>query len=85
MEKGCKSHREILNSSKGMIVSVVGKPCNIHRLQGKPYDNSRISLQSVNITKFPISLLFTETRFLKIFRYAIFYIRFKVLYCPSFL
>ena len=35
------------HSSKGKIVYVVGKPCNIY------YDNYRISLQSVNITGFP--------------------------------
>ena len=49
MEKGCKNHRETLYSSKGKIVYyVVGKPCNIYRLQGKPYDNYMISSQSVN-------------------------------------
>ena len=53
MEKGCKNHRETLYSSKGKIVYVVGKPCNIYRLQGKPNDNYRISPQSVNITGFP--------------------------------
>ena len=31
MEKGCKNHRETLYSSKGKIVYVVGKPCNIYR------------------------------------------------------
>ena len=36
MEKGCKNHRETLYSSKGKIVYVVGKPCNIYRLQGNP-------------------------------------------------
>jgi hypothetical protein len=36
MEKGCKSHKETLNSSKGKIVYVVGKPCNIYRLRGNP-------------------------------------------------
>ena len=40
-------------SSKGKIVYVVGKPCHIYRLRGKPYDNYRISLQSLNITGFP--------------------------------
>ena len=49
IEKGCKNHRETLYSSKGKIVYVVGKPCNIYRLQGKPYDNYRISIQSVNM------------------------------------
>ena len=39
LEKGCKNHKETLYSSKGKIVYVVGKPCNIYRLQGKPYDN----------------------------------------------
>ena len=53
MEKGCKNHRETLYFSKGKIVYVVGKPCNIYRLQGKPYDNLRISPQSVNIKGFP--------------------------------
>ena len=33
MEKGCKNHRKTLYSSKGKIVYVVGKPCNIYRLQ----------------------------------------------------
>ena len=36
MEKGCKNHRETLYSSKGKIVYVVGKPCNIYRLGGTP-------------------------------------------------
>ena len=31
-------HRETLYSSKGKIVYVVGKPCNIYKLRGKPYD-----------------------------------------------
>ena len=53
MEKGRKNHRETLYSSKGKIVYVVGKPCNIYRLRGKPYDNYRISPQSVYITGFP--------------------------------
>ena len=53
MEKGCKNHRETLYSSKGQIVYIVWKPCNIYTLQGKPYDNYRISLQSVNITGIP--------------------------------
>ena len=35
MEKGSKNHRETLYSSKGKIVYVVGKPCNIYRLQEK--------------------------------------------------
>ena len=35
-------HRETLYSSKGKIVYVVGKPCNIYRLGGKPYDNYSI-------------------------------------------
>ena len=38
MEKGCKNHRETLYSSKGKIFYGVGKPCNIYRLRGKPYD-----------------------------------------------
>ena len=36
MEKGCKNHRETLYPSKGKIVYVVGKPCNIYRLRGNP-------------------------------------------------
>ena len=36
MEKGCKNHRETLYSSKGKIVYVVGKLCNIYRLRGNP-------------------------------------------------
>ena len=31
------NHRETLYSSKGKIVYVVGKPCNIYKLRGKPY------------------------------------------------
>ena len=31
-----KNHRETLYSSKGKIVYVVGKPCNIYRLRGNP-------------------------------------------------
>ena len=42
MEKGCKNHRETLYSSKGKIVYVVGKPCNINRLRG----NSIVTLES---------------------------------------
>ena len=34
-EKGCNNHRENLYSSKGKIVYVEGKPCNIYRLQAK--------------------------------------------------
>ena len=56
MEKGSKIHKETLYSSKGKIVYVVGKPCNIYRLQGKPYVNYRISLQSVNITGIPYNI-----------------------------
>ena len=52
-EKGCKKHRETLYSLKGNIVCVLGKPCNIYRLRGKPYDNYRIYPLSVNITRFP--------------------------------
>ena len=51
MKKGSKNHRETLYSSKGKIVYDVKKPFNIYRLQGKPYDNYRISLQSVNIAE----------------------------------
>ena len=51
-EKGSKNHRETLYPSKGKIVYVVGKACNTYRLQANPYDNYRISLQSVNITGF---------------------------------
>ena len=32
----CKDHRESLYSSKGKIVYVVGKPCNIYRFWGNP-------------------------------------------------
>ena len=56
MGKGCQNHRVTLCSSKGKIVYVVGKPCNIYRLQGKPCDNYRISLQSVNITGIPYNI-----------------------------
>jgi hypothetical protein len=53
MEKCWKNHRETLYSSKGKILHVMGKLCNIYRLQGKPYDKDSISPQSVNITGFP--------------------------------
>ena len=56
MEKGCKNHRETLNSLKGKILYVVRKPCNIYRLQGKPYDNYKISLQYLNITGIPCNI-----------------------------
>ena len=36
MEKGCENHKNTLYSSKGKIVYVVGKPCNIYRLRGNP-------------------------------------------------
>ena len=36
MKKGCKNHRETQYSSKGKIVYVVGKPCNIYRLWWNP-------------------------------------------------
>ena len=36
MEKDCKNHKETLYSSKGKIVYVVRKPCNIYRLRGNP-------------------------------------------------
>jgi hypothetical protein len=36
IEKGCKNHRETHTPLKGKIVYVVGKPCNIYRLQGNP-------------------------------------------------
>ena len=36
MEKGCKNHRKTLYSSKGKIVYIVEKPCNIYRLRGNP-------------------------------------------------
>ena len=39
MKKDFKNHKETLYSSKGKIVYFVGKPCNIYRLRGKPYDN----------------------------------------------
>ena len=43
MEKGWRDSQRNLYFSKGKIVYVVGKP----------YDNYRISPQSVNITRFP--------------------------------
>ena len=46
MEEGCKNHSETLHSSKGKIVYVVGKPCNIYRLRGKSY---MITITTVNI------------------------------------
>ena len=49
MEKDCKNKKETLDSPKEKIVYVGGKPFNIYRLRGKPYDNYRISPQSVNI------------------------------------
>ena len=36
MEKGYKNHSKTLYSSKGKIVYVVGKPCNIYKLRGNP-------------------------------------------------
>ena len=36
MEKSCKNYIETLYSSKGKIVYVVGKLCNIYRLRGNP-------------------------------------------------
>ena len=57
MDEGCRNHRETLYSSKGMIVYVVGRPCNIYRLRGNPYDNYRISSQSVNITEKKIIII----------------------------
>ena len=44
--KGSKNRRETLYSSKGKIVYVVGKPCNIYRLWGKPSVNYRISVRN---------------------------------------
>ena len=40
-------------ASKGKIVYVVGKPCNIYRLKGNPIVIIVFSPQSVNITGFP--------------------------------
>ena len=40
MEKGCKNH-----TSKGKILYVVGKPCNICRLRGNPIVIISFSLQ----------------------------------------
>ena len=37
MKNGYTNHRETLYSSKGKIVYVVGKPCKIYRMRGKPY------------------------------------------------
>ena len=53
MEKASKNHKETLNSSKGKIVYVVGKPCNIYILQGNPIVSIGFSPQSLNITGFP--------------------------------
>jgi len=50
MEEGCKNHRETLYSSNGKVVYVVRKPCNVYRLQGKPYDNYKFSPKFVNTT-----------------------------------
>ena len=36
MGKCCKNQKETLYSSKKKIVYVVGKPCNIYRLQENP-------------------------------------------------
>ena len=51
--KGCKNHRETLYSSKGKILYVLGKRCNIYRLQGNPIVIIGFFLQSVNITVNP--------------------------------
>ena len=53
LKKAVRITEKPYNSSKGKIVYVVGKPCNMYRLRGKPYDNYRISQQTVNITGFP--------------------------------
>ena len=37
MEKDCKNKKETLDSSKGKIVYVAGKPCDIYKFGGKPY------------------------------------------------
>ena len=46
MEKGCTTVRITKKAyaphSERLCAYVVGKPCNIYRLQGKPYDNYRI-------------------------------------------
>ena len=42
---GSKNHRETLQSSKGNIMYVVGKPCNICRLRGNPIVIVGFSLQ----------------------------------------
>ena len=57
MEEGCKNHKETLYSSKGKIVYVVGKPRNIYRLRGNPIVFLGFTLQSVNITGFPLWFL----------------------------
>jgi len=64
MQEGYKNCRETLYSSKGKVVYVVRKPCNIYRLQGNPYGNYRFSPKSVNHTVqesmvIPILLLMT--------------------------
>ena len=46
MENGYTNHRETLYSSKGKIVYVVGKPCNIYRLRGNPIIIIGFSLQT---------------------------------------
>ena len=57
MEKGCKNHRINLYSSNVKTNGIlVGKPCNIYRLQGKSYDTNRITLLSVNITGIPYNI-----------------------------
>ena len=38
-------------------IKITEKLCDTHILQGKPYDNYRISLQSVNITGIPCNIL----------------------------
>ena len=60
MEKGCKNHRETLYSSKGKIVSVVGKPCNIYRFRGNPIVIIGFSPQPVRKIKIIIKIVLWE-------------------------
>ena len=55
MKKDFKNHKETLYSSKGKIVYVVGKPCNIFRFQGKPYDYYFFVLTILE-TSYPVDL-----------------------------
>ena len=50
-----KNQRETLYSSKGKIVYVVGKPCNIYRLRGNPIVIIASTPQFVNTVDSPNS------------------------------